>query len=79
MEFESQLFDLKIMKRLGSHRQRICHILKVYAGRGFTLGHLSEPKILNRTLPTLRKYCRLCGVQFTDYLPRKLRKKGTKK
>ena len=76
MEQEGLFKSLETAKHLGSNRKRAHHALRIYSERGLTLKYISGPKILNKSLDTLKKYCREAGVKFPDYIPMSMRPKA---
>ena len=66
-------------KMLRTNRMRVKHALEIYSSRGITLKHLSEPKILNKSVSTLKKYCRDFQIKFPDYVPLTMRPEKEKK
>lgn len=55
--------------------RNIIEILRHMAEKGRTLEYCTGPKIINRKLVTLKRYCRMGGIIFSDYCPRKLKTK----
>lgn len=49
-------------------------LMRQLAGRGLTLQQLSDRRVMNRSIYTLKKHARRFEIAFPDYLPRKMRK-----
>ena len=49
-------------------------LMRQLAGRGLTLQQLSDRRVMNRSIYTLKKHARRFEIVFPDYLPRKMRK-----
>lgn len=60
-------------KRPTRYRGMIKELLRLYCERGYTLKRLSDPKITNLTVATLKKHARTHGLSFPDYKPRKIK------
>ncbi|MBL4837631.1 MAG: hypothetical protein JKY34_08630 [Kordiimonadaceae bacterium] len=64
------------LKRKVSYQDRVIEVLHLYAAKGKTLEWCTHPAIFNRSIGTLKKYCRIGGISFSDYVPMTLRKKN---
>jgi len=53
------------------YRRKVKAALEFYSARGLTLKHISDKKIMNRTVAVLKRHARIHGLSFPDYKPRK--------
>lgn len=64
---------------IGKHRTKLDRVTEVImrdaAEKGHTLEQLSDPRIMDRSIRTLKRRARQFGLSFPDYTPRALRKK----
>lgn len=73
MEQLSMFANEPLTERGSEHVERICTLLRKYAGEGKTLEAVSGPQYLGRSLNTLKPYCRRGHIAFPDYTPRSMR------
>lgn len=53
------------------HRERMIELLRRFAAQGKTLEWCTGRLVMRRSRKTLERYCRLGGIEFPDYKPRK--------
>lgn len=56
-----------------SHEDKMIELLRYFSETGKTLAFCAGSRALNRAEVTLKRYCRMGGVAFPDYVPIALR------
>lgn len=60
--------------KITSYQDLTESLMRRLAEKGMTLEQASGPKIMNRSLRTLKQHCRDFGISFPDYEPRAMKK-----
>lgn len=68
-----QTADAKELFSVNGHRGKIAHLLRHFSDAGLTLEIASDARHLNRSIETLKQYCRVNQIQFSDYVPMSMR------
>ena len=58
-----------------TYEEKMIACLKLLRDNGRTLEYCTDALIMGRKINTLKKYCRLGGLIFSDYCPQALKKK----
>lgn len=61
--------------QLSKREHRIEQVLRIYSERKRNLADLTTPRHLNRSMATLKAYCRRFKIAFPDYTPRAMKPK----
>lgn len=65
--------------KLTNHVKTTESLMRMAVEKGWTLAYLCDAKVMDRSLRTLQKRARQFDLQFSDYVPRKLKPKKARK
>lgn len=72
--FSAAVNEMANGPRITSYQDLTESLMRRLAEQGMTLEEASGPKIMNRSLRTLKQHCRDFSIAFSDYTPRAMKK-----